>query len=147
MMMNEYVKIMDQFFQGMLENNIEQWMTIWHKDAVFEIPYAPSGVLTKLEGIDAIYNHVKDFPEKMNFTHFSEPNYYPVEGQNTVIVEFECEAVILETGLPYNQKYISVIEYEDGKILRYKDYWNPLIFIGAYNNEPQAFLKFLKRSQ
>lgn len=34
---------------------------------------------------------------------------------------------VIETGLPYRQSYISVIETRDGRIVRYKDYWNPLV--------------------
>jgi ketosteroid isomerase-like protein len=35
------------------------------------------------------------------------------------------------TGKPYDQRYISVIEHRDGKIVRYVDYWNPQIVAEA----------------
>ncbi|WP_218001835.1 nuclear transport factor 2 family protein [Microtetraspora malaysiensis] len=48
-----------------------------------------------------------------------------------VIAELKSEGVALETGRPYNQTYISVVETVDGKISRYVDYWNPLIAMEA----------------
>lgn len=35
------------------------------------------------------------------------------------------------TGLHYNQRYISVITVEQGYIVNYLDYWNPLILAEA----------------
>lgn len=45
----------------------------------------------------------------------------------TFILEFNCTGRGAKTGLPYNQRYISVITLKDGHITRYLDYWNPLI--------------------
>lgn len=49
-----------------------------------------------------------------------------------MIAEFQCDGHVVETGLPYRQSYISVIETRDGRIVRYKDYWNPLVVKEAF---------------
>ncbi len=38
---------------------------------------------------------------------------------------------MLTTGKPYHQRYISVVQMKDGKIFRFRDYWNPLIVLEA----------------
>ncbi|MDP4099151.1 nuclear transport factor 2 family protein, partial [Paenibacillus sp. P96] len=54
-----------------------------------------------------------------------------------VIAEFKSVGKHKETGKPYNQTYISVVETKDGKITRYRDFWNPLVAaesIGSLND-------------
>jgi ketosteroid isomerase-like protein len=41
------------------------------------------------------------------------------------------------TGKPYNQRYISVIETREGRIVKYRDYWNPLILLRAMNAQEE----------
>ncbi len=45
------------------------------------------------------------------------------------------ETFMKSTGKPYLQNYISVIETKDGKIVHYKDYWNPLVVLAALGDE------------
>jgi ketosteroid isomerase-like protein len=37
----------------------------------------------------------------------------------------------VRTGVAYDQTYISVVTLRDGRIARYKDYWNPLVALAA----------------
>jgi ketosteroid isomerase-like protein len=44
-----------------------------------------------------------------------------------VIIEFRSQGSGQKTRRPYNQRYINVIRIRDGKIVAYRDYWNPLV--------------------
>ncbi|MBL4733431.1 MAG: hypothetical protein JKY82_12710 [Rhizobiaceae bacterium] len=37
----------------------------------------------------------------------------------------------LNTGARYDQNYISVVRVQGGRIVHYRDYWNPLILLEA----------------
>ena len=78
----------------------------------------------------------------MAFGHFTLESVYPLA--DAVIFEATCQGQGLETGLPYNQKYICVLHLHDGKIARYQDYWNPLILISALGG-PEAMAKAYAR--
>ena len=43
-----------------------------------------------------------------------------------VIVEFEAHGRALKVDEPYRQRYISVIRARGGRMIHYKDYWDPL---------------------
>ena len=45
---------------------MEKWIQLWDQDAVFEHPYAPPVFPKKIEGKSAIYDYIKDFPEKID---------------------------------------------------------------------------------
>ncbi|NNM62628.1 MAG: hypothetical protein HKM03_10700, partial [Steroidobacteraceae bacterium] len=49
------------------------------------------------------------------------------------VVEFACEGTALETGRSYNQQYVALLTFDtNGKILVYRDFWNPLVAIEAF---------------
>jgi len=48
-----------------------------------------------------------------------------------VVFEFTCEGRAVSTGVAYDQTYISVVTLRNGRIARYKDYWNPLVTLAA----------------
>ncbi|NJJ38667.1 nuclear transport factor 2 family protein [Paenibacillus apii] len=125
-------EIFHKFCKSFLEKDMNQFIELFDDNALFEFPYAPKGFTQKLEGKAAIYEYVKDFPQRFDITRFSEPTFHFAMNPNIMIVEFEIEeAQVLTTGKPYLQKYISVIETRDNKIVHYKDYWNPVIALVA----------------
>jgi ketosteroid isomerase-like protein len=48
-----------------------------------------------------------------------------------VIIEFEGFGRGVGTGEPYDQRYISVIRTNRGRIAHYRDYWNPMVVLRA----------------
>ncbi|MGQ8884350.1 nuclear transport factor 2 family protein [Bacillus paralicheniformis] len=132
--------VREQFLQSMLEKDMEKWIQLWDQDAVFEHPYAPPGFPKKLEGKSAIYEYIKDFPEKIDIVRFTAPTIHQMANTGYAAVEFECEGTVCETGLPYNQQYISLVNMKEGKVVHYKDYWNPLTVIESFGGTAADFL-------
>jgi ketosteroid isomerase-like protein len=44
---------------------------------------------------------------------------------------------IKDTGEPYDQSYVVVLTAREGRIIRYRDYWNPLKALKAGSREEQ----------
>ena len=57
------------------------------------------------------------------------------EATGVAFAEGHGSARIATTGLPYEQDYVMVIEAKDGKIIRYREYWNPLPAIEAFGGQ------------
>ena len=49
-----------------------------------------------------------------------------------VILEFDGHGRSVKTGEPYEQRYVSVIRARGGKIVHFKDYWNPIQGLTAH---------------
>jgi hypothetical protein len=45
---------------------------------------------------------------------------------DVAIVEMTATGTLKGTGEPYEQPYVVVLTANDGRIVRYRDYWNPL---------------------
>ena len=100
-------------------------------DCIMEFPYSPPGFPSRLEGNAAVTHHMESLGELIAFDRICKPTVYATTDPNVVIVEFEGFGRGVATGEPYEQLYISVIRTFGGKIVSYKDYWNPLAVLRA----------------
>ena len=110
---------------ALTRKDVKPWSELFTDDGVQEFPYAPEGSPRAVSSKVKIAEYLAGYPETFNLHRIGTPTWR--HDGNTAIAEFEVEGVAIPTGKSYNQRYISVIEHEGGKITRYVDYWNPLI--------------------
>ena len=101
------------------------------EDGVMEFPFAPPGLPARLEGRDAVAAHLADLPALLSIERLREPEVHLARDGATAVLEFGCRGRAVATGRPYDQRYVSVITVRDGRIARYRDYWNPLVVLDA----------------
>lgn len=116
----------------------DSFAEMFTEDGVMEFPFAPPSIPDVLKGRSGIANHLEWLPELLTIDSFSEPQVYRSEDGKTVILEFDCIGRATATGKPYNQRYISVITMHNGRIKRYRDYWNPLVALSIMDNDTVA---------
>jgi ketosteroid isomerase-like protein len=96
---------------------------------VMEFPYAPPGLPLRVEGRDAVARHLQMAAGLIAFDRMGEATVHPSTDPDVVVIEFEGFGRGVATGEPYDQSYISVIRTENGRIVHYRDYWNPLVVL------------------
>lgn len=111
--------------EALTRDDVTAWPALFAEDGTQEFPYAPEGSPRIVEGREAIAAYLADYPEVFDLTRIGEPVWH--HDGNTAIVEFDVEGTAVQTGNPYNQRYINVIYHEGGLITRFVDYWNPLV--------------------
>jgi len=100
-------------------------------NGVMEFPYSPSGLPDRLDGKAAIARHLEGLADMIAFDRMGEPTIYATTDPDVTIVEVEGFGRAVSTGEAYDQRYISVIRTEAGRIVHYRDYWNPLVVLRA----------------
>lgn len=95
-------------------------------DFVMEFPYARPGMKPRIEGRDAVIAYLATVGQGINVDTISNVTAHQTADPEVVIVEFEAHGRALKVGEPYQQRYISVIRARGGKLVHYKDYWNPI---------------------
>lgn len=103
------------------------FLAMMAEDGVMEFPYLSTGPALRLEGRAAISTHMAKLRGMIEIDGFHDLVVHRSQEPGIFILELSCNGRGAKTGLPYNQRYISVITVEDGHITRYLDYWNPLI--------------------
>jgi ketosteroid isomerase-like protein len=56
---------------------------------------------------------------------------YKCEGNKIVILEYEVHGKILANGVPYDNRFVSIISIEQRKIVRWRDYMDSLAAMTA----------------
>lgn len=100
-------------------------------DGVMEFPYSPPGLPSRLDGKAAIARHLEGLGAVIAFDRMGSPVVHATTDPDMTILEFEGSGRSVSTGELYDQRYISVIRTDAGRIVHYRDYWNPLVVLRA----------------
>jgi uncharacterized protein len=118
---------------ALIVKDIQAWVNLFAEDAVIEFPYASAlGSPERLKGKEAIYNYMKDVPAQMENLIFTNVREYQTSNHNILFAEVHGEATIVTTSRHYQQDYVMRLETQDGKIVHYREYWNPIPAIEAW---------------
>jgi ketosteroid isomerase-like protein len=104
----------------------EGFVDMMAEDFVMEFPFARPGTQTRIEGRTAVLTYLMTVGQGISVDSVSNVVVHDTADPDVVIVEFDGHGRSLKTGEPYEQRYISVIRTRDGRIVHYKDYWNPI---------------------
>lgn len=133
-MADEFQSFSDMLRKGLgdrLDARADSFVDMVADDVVMEFPYAPPGMVTRLESKAAIAGHLRNLGGMLAFDRMTEPVVHRSTDPDLFVLEFTGHGKGVETGEPYDQQYISVIRLRDGKIVHYRDYWNPLVVLRA----------------
>lgn len=100
-------------------------------DIVFEFPYAPPGGVKRLGGKAALAAYLPGVASLITIDTLTVTALHPCCDPEVVVIEFAATGRGTATGAPYDQLYISVVRVRGGRIVHYRDYWNPLVVMAA----------------
>jgi len=116
----------------LLGKDPQAWLALFGDDAVIEFPYsAKLGLPTEFRGKDAIAAHINRMVSAMHGLEISQVVIYPAADPSLAFAEFHAEALVGPGKHPYSQDYIAYAQVKDGKIARYREYWDPIRVQGA----------------
>lgn len=105
--------------------DMDGWYDNLHDDIVMEFPFGPSvGMPARVEGkvaCSAVFAAVVAGVQ----VQFDNIRVSPLADPNRVVVEYTGYSE--PGGKVYDQTYISLQEYRDGKMTLFREYWNALI--------------------
>jgi uncharacterized protein len=67
--------------------------------------------------------------DKVDYRHL-----FPMQDPTVAMMELGATGRVLKTGNSFTQRYVAVFETKEGKLWRYREYWNPLVLIDAYGS-------------
>ncbi|MCE0538543.1 nuclear transport factor 2 family protein [Kineosporia rhizophila] len=110
---------------------IDEWVELYTPEGVIEFPFAPTGVPTRVQGRQALLEHMRSFPQTFD-VRFVDLVFHDLTDPHTAIAEFRSTGTAIPTGKPYEQTVVAVVRTDgEGRITRFVDYWNPLVAIEA----------------
>jgi ketosteroid isomerase-like protein len=116
------------FFRLMHEKDIDAWGDLWNCDAQILIAYSLQGFPEIIQSKQQIVSAFRDLFAHFGVYSYSIRSLYPTVDPRVVIVEWEVEATLKQSGAIYKGKNITVFRFRDGKIAAYHDYFDPRKF-------------------
>ena len=92
---------------------------------VMEFPFAPADGVRRLEGRPALIDDLGGLGTMIDIVSVGAPIVHRSVEADTFILEFTGVGRGVVSGKVYDQTYISVIRVSGGRIVHYRDYWNP----------------------
>lgn len=113
-----------------LQFDMDAQADLYAEDGVLEWPFAPDGMPRRVAGREAIRHVLVPLGERARAAGHHLLGYQSVEVHDTtdpevIIAEFDVQGEILPDGRPYQLSFVQVLRVRDGKIVTFRDYWNP----------------------
>ena len=116
-----------------IASDTERWLALFADDAVVEFPYATAlGVTGRMEGKAAIRSYFVEALTNFDGLTLSRVTRHLLQDLDTVVAEVHGSARLTATGRPYEQDYVMVLRTRAGKIVHYREYWNPTPALKAF---------------
>ncbi|ADO68048.1 nuclear transport factor 2 family protein [Stigmatella aurantiaca] len=122
---------------ALVTKDMPAWLELFAENAVIEFPYAPSvGTPARLEGKAAITAYAQGVSSVMRDFVFSDLRVFPAREPHVLFAEVHGEATLPRTGRPYVQDYVMRLETDGERIIHYREYWNPVPVLQAFEGMP-----------
>jgi hypothetical protein len=118
-----------------LAKDMNGWSLLCADNVVAEFPFAPDGSPRRLEGREALYEYLRNYPSVINVRSIPHRRIYSTDDPNVVIAEWSSSGEVLTNGNPYEMSYATFVTFKDGLIVNYREYWDPLAFTSALSGE------------
>jgi ketosteroid isomerase-like protein len=136
--MSSFAALLRMALGDKLAPTAQSFVEMMHEDGVMEFPYSSGNQPVRLEGREAVRRHLKNLEGLIDIESFHDLVVHASQTPGVFVLQMRCIGRAVTTGLPYNQRYISVITIADGHIVNYLDYWNPLVVAAALGETAPA---------
>jgi uncharacterized protein len=114
---------------ALTRGDTKPWSEMFHADGVMEFPYAPPGFPQRLDGQEAIRAYMVNYPDNVRVERVEPAAVHHAD--DAMVVEFDLQIVAVKTGNRVRMRYVGILTHADGKLRRYRDYWDPLVALQA----------------
>jgi uncharacterized protein len=130
---------LDPFFEVVQEGlrrfvDGEHYFDTIADDALFEFRYNFPGLPPAIRGRADLMAFYSGYGNNIRLHRGDALVVHPAKDGRVVIIEYEVHGKILATGVPYDNRFISVVSIQNRKITHWRDYMDSLAAWTALNS-------------
>lgn len=130
--------LLRQALGDLLAPDAKTFLDMCTDDILVEFPFTPPGGTSRLDGKAALEAYLPTVATLFTIESMALGRVLVSAQRDAAVIEFSCKGYANQTGARYDQDYVSILDLTDGRIARYRDYWNPLIVLAAYGGSHAA---------
>ena len=109
----------------------EDYFDLLADDVVFEFVISVPGYPRRVEGRRQIIELYKDYDSFMTVRSADNLRVYRDRSASVVVLEYEVHGESVQTGRPYDNRFVSIVTITDGKVTQWRDYLDPVAVFDA----------------
>ena len=127
------VQLLHDSLDRFLAKDMKGWSELCDENVVAEFPFAPEGSPARIEGRNALYEYLRNYPSVIDVREIPRLKTYSTDDPDVAIAEWSASGKVIGNGNPYEMRYATFVTFRDGLIVNYREYWNPMAFLNAMN--------------
>jgi uncharacterized protein len=109
----------------------EDFFDLLAEDVVFEYVVSVPGYPRRVQGRQNIIDLYSDYDSFMNVQSADNLRVYRDPAASVMVLEYEVHGESVQTGSPYDNRFVSIVTIKDGKVTLWRDYLDPVAVFDA----------------
>jgi ketosteroid isomerase-like protein len=119
-----FFRIIREGLKGLADG--EDYFDMLADDVVFEYVISVPGYPDRVEGRQSIIDLYSDYDSYMSVQSADNLRVHRDSSVPVAVLEYEVHGKSVQTGRPYNNRFVSVVTVKDGKVTWWRDYLDPV---------------------
>jgi len=124
-----FFRIIREGLEGLADG--EDYFDLLTDDVVFEYVISVPGYPRRVEGRQNIIDLYSGYGDFMTVRSADNLRVYRDREASVVVLEYEVHGESVQTGRPYNNRFVSIITVKDHKVTHWRDYLDPIAVFHA----------------
>jgi len=124
-----FFHIIREGLQGFADG--EDYFDMLADDVVFEYVISVPGYPQRVEGRQHIVDLYSDYDSYMKVCSADNLRVYRDPTESVVVLEYEVHGKSVQTGRPYDNRFVSVVTIRNKKVTWWRDYLDPVAVFDA----------------
>lgn len=124
-----FFRIIREGLSGLVDG--EDYFDLLADDVVFEYVISVPGYPRRVEGRQGIIDLYVDYDSFMSVRSADNLHVYRDPEASVVVLEYEVHGESVESGNPYDNRFVSIITVKGGKVAWWRDYLDPVAIFDA----------------
>ncbi|MHA6631606.1 nuclear transport factor 2 family protein [Pseudonocardia sichuanensis] len=117
---------------------LEAWKDTFAEDAVWEMPFAPEPLAKSVPGRHLIGHFIDWFFESVPDLRVDSLTVHDATDPELFVLELHGTATVSQTGKIYANTYCTHMRIRDGRIVLFREYFNPDVVLEAFGHDEIA---------
>jgi uncharacterized protein len=130
--LNPWFEVVQKGLAGLVDG--EHFFDMFTENAVFESRYKLPGWPMKIRGRAKLMAELSGYGDNIRLDSGDHLVVHHSQDSRVVILEYDVHGKILSTGVPYDNRLLSIITIENRKIVHWRDYMDSLAVMTALNS-------------
>ena len=124
-----FFRIIREGLEGLVDG--EDYFDLLADDVIVEYVISVPGYPRYVKGRQSVIDLYGSYDDYMTIHTADNLRVYRDPEASVVVLEYEVHGQAVQTGRPYNNRFVSIITVKDGKVTHWRDYLDPIAVFDA----------------